>query len=140
MTIFEEIAHRLREEFRNAPAGTALPSGPQLVAQYGCSRTTTNCARALLMREGWLAAEPGRGTFVVGPGGDQGVRDMKSERAYAALKAEIAAMPNGTRLAPRSQLAAKYGCSVSTMRRVLLRLKDDAYLHREGRKWLAWNP
>ncbi|GGF98915.1 MocR-like pyridoxine biosynthesis transcription factor PdxR [Paenibacillus abyssi] len=44
--------------------GTRLPSSRQLASSYGISRGTVNTAYEMLLSEGYIRAETGRGTFV----------------------------------------------------------------------------
>jgi len=137
---YELIADELRAKYRDAPPGTALPSGPELVVRYGASRTTIARARDVLMREGWLAAETGRGTFVLGPDGQPGVRALKAEQVYHNLRDQIRNLEHGKTLLPMAWLAGTYEVSEATMRRVLNRLRDDGYLTHVDRRWKVWNP
>lgn len=64
--VYRQIADHLRQEIasgRLAP-GDRLPSESQLIARYGKSRVTVRRALALLVTEGLVVADHGRGWFV----------------------------------------------------------------------------
>ncbi len=66
---YEIIAEDLRQTIFNGerPAGSRLPSEPELAREYGVNHQTLRKALALLEAEGLLDRRPGRGTFVLTP-------------------------------------------------------------------------
>lgn len=61
-----QLAGILRGKIRSGeyPAGSVLPSEPELAAEHGVSRSLVNRALALLRAEGLIRPERGRGTTV----------------------------------------------------------------------------
>jgi GntR family transcriptional regulator len=61
-----QVAGVLRREIQSGefPAGSVLPSEPELAARFGVSRSLINRALALLRAEGLVRPERGRGTTV----------------------------------------------------------------------------
>ncbi len=64
--IYLQLAHALIEEMRSGrlPPGTALPGSRELGAMLGVNRKTVIQSYDELCAQGWLVAEPARGTFV----------------------------------------------------------------------------
>ncbi|XVV14459.1 GntR family transcriptional regulator [Actinoplanes sp. CA-131856] len=64
--VYRQIADALRAsiESRELPPGAQLPSESRLVADYGVSRVTARRALSVLVTEGLVTAEHGRGWFV----------------------------------------------------------------------------
>jgi GntR family transcriptional regulator len=64
--VYRQIADRLRAsiETRELPPGKRLPSESDLVAEYGVSRVTARRALSVLVNDGLVTAEHGRGWFV----------------------------------------------------------------------------
>jgi GntR family transcriptional regulator len=63
---YRQVAAELRAAIKGGryPAGSALPSQPELARQYGLNQTSINRAIALLRAEGLVRVEHGRGAFV----------------------------------------------------------------------------
>ncbi|MEV8638187.1 GntR family transcriptional regulator [Streptosporangium sp. NPDC051023] len=63
---YRQVADELRKEIRlgKYPAGTLLPSQPELARKYGLNQTSINRAIALLRAEGLVRVEHGVGAFV----------------------------------------------------------------------------
>jgi GntR family transcriptional regulator len=64
--VYRQIADHLRTaiEVRELPPGAQLPSESSLVSQYGVSRVTARRALSVLVTDGLVTAEHGRGWFV----------------------------------------------------------------------------
>jgi DNA-binding GntR family transcriptional regulator len=61
---FEEIANTLRDRIRGMPAGSPVPSESQLSAEFRAARMTVRAAVRVLIDEGLVVEEHGRGVFV----------------------------------------------------------------------------
>jgi GntR family transcriptional regulator len=64
--VYRQIADNLRAsiESRDLPPGAQLPSESSLVTEYGVSRVTARRALSVLVTDGLVTAEHGRGWFV----------------------------------------------------------------------------
>jgi GntR family transcriptional regulator len=65
-SVYRQIADNLRGliESRDLPPGSQLPSESSIVSDYGVSRVTARRALSVLVTEGLVIAEHGRGWFV----------------------------------------------------------------------------
>lgn len=63
---YQQVADDLREAIKRGdhPPGSMLPSQPQLARKYGLNQTSINRAIAVLVNEGLVRVEHGRGAFV----------------------------------------------------------------------------
>src|SRR5437879_495778 len=63
---YQQVADDLREAIKRGehPPGSMLPSQPQLARKYGLNQTSINRAIAVLVTEGLVRVEHGRGAFV----------------------------------------------------------------------------
>jgi GntR family transcriptional regulator len=63
---YRQVAAELRAAIKRGdfPAGSALPSQPELARQYGLNQTSINRAIAILRAEGLVRVVHGRGAFV----------------------------------------------------------------------------
>ena len=63
---YRQVAAELRAAIKRGdyPAGSALPSQPDLARQYGLNQTSINRAIAILRAEGLVRVEHGRGAYV----------------------------------------------------------------------------
>jgi GntR family transcriptional regulator len=63
---YQQVADDLKQAIRRGdhPPGTMLPSQPQLARRYGLNQTSINRAIAVLVAEGLVRVEHGRGAFV----------------------------------------------------------------------------
>lgn len=68
--LYKQLASRLAAEISNGalPAGSKIPSEPQLMSTYGVSRITVRQAAQLLARNGQVTSHRGKGTFVTRAG------------------------------------------------------------------------
>lgn len=68
--IWEQVANDLRADIESGalPAGSKLPSEPELASLYGVARGTVNKAITALKGEGLVTVRFGRGTFVTRAG------------------------------------------------------------------------
>ena len=97
--LFEQIADKIRSGA--IPSGERLPATRELAGMLGLNRTTVSAAYELLETEGLIAAQVGRGSFVIGPlstpAASPGVRWStlldRSEPSPAAYSAPLS--PNG---------------------------------------------
>jgi GntR family transcriptional regulator/MocR family aminotransferase len=66
-TKYSALYHALREEITRGrlPFAVKLPSSRELAAGYQISRGTVNQVYEMLLAEGYLSAEVGRGTYVL---------------------------------------------------------------------------
>ena len=71
-TLAEQMADSLREAILNEEwaAGEGLPTEPELAAQFGVSRAVVRDATRMLVAQGLVRAEHGRGVFVTEPDND----------------------------------------------------------------------
>ncbi|MFJ7997954.1 winged helix-turn-helix domain-containing protein [Streptomyces sp. NPDC096310] len=69
---FEVIAEALRERISSGglKPGDALPTQAVLMAEFGASSLSVQKAMALLKRDGYAIARPGKGAFVAHPDAD----------------------------------------------------------------------
>lgn len=65
-TLWRQVANDLRADIESGelPAGSRLPSGPELAQIYGVARVTAIKAVTFLRDDGMLTVVNGRGTFV----------------------------------------------------------------------------
>ncbi|MBO9637515.1 MAG: FadR family transcriptional regulator, partial [Siphonobacter aquaeclarae] len=62
----EELSRRLQQQISlgNIRAGEKLPTEPELMQQFGVSRSTVREAVRILSNAGWIQVRQGLGTFV----------------------------------------------------------------------------
>jgi integrase/recombinase XerC len=116
-------ALRTRIESGDLAAGSALPSAPQLAAEYGVGTTTVNTALALLKAGGLTTGVTGCGTFVGEPAGG----------TAAAVEAGPRRQLETRRLAPGTTLRAEdvgrqFGVCTDTARKALAALRAAGLL------------
>jgi DNA-binding GntR family transcriptional regulator len=90
---YVQVADGIREAIRSGdlPAGTKLPSGRELAAQWGVALMTLQKAIDHLREEGLVYSQQGRGVFVASPEGERPVADLASlQRAVADLSRRLA--------------------------------------------------
>lgn len=66
---YRKVYHEIREQIKKGSlsAGTTIPSELELEKQYAVSRTTVRKAISILVADGCLSVQQGRGTFVKEP-------------------------------------------------------------------------
>ncbi len=68
LTLWRQVKIQLRDKaLKELAPGAKIPTEPELCAQYGVSRITVRQAVSSLVREGILAKQRGRGTYVLPP-------------------------------------------------------------------------
>lgn len=115
---YPRIADALRERWRDAEPGSAIPSEAELAAEFGIARNTLRRALAQLQSEGLIDALPGRGRVVRRPDGST----TPNYRQIAAdLRRQISdgELGPGQRVPSESELMALYGVSRGTARQGL---------------------
>lgn len=80
MPLYYQIANNLRRDIKKGKyqPNTALPSEYQLMAQYGVSRGTVRDAIKMLLAEGLVTRQRGRGSFVTSPKIEQSLLKLLS--------------------------------------------------------------
>ncbi len=61
------VAEKLQQIVRELKEGDRLPSEPNLIEQFGCSRSTVRMAIDLLASKGLIERKQGLGNFVTRP-------------------------------------------------------------------------
>ncbi|HEX2987466.1 MAG TPA: GntR family transcriptional regulator [Chloroflexota bacterium] len=68
LTLWRQVKIELRDKaLKELAPGDRIPTEPELCAQFGVSRITVRQAVSSLVREGILATQRGRGTYVLPP-------------------------------------------------------------------------
>lgn len=64
---YKQVAEMLRDAIKRGehPAGSTLPSQPDLARRYGLNQSSISRAMAMLQAEGWIRTEHGRGSVVL---------------------------------------------------------------------------
>jgi GntR family transcriptional regulator len=78
--LYHQIANDLRRKIASGAwsAGSQMPSEEELTAAYGVSRITVRQALSILVQEGLVTRQPGRGSFVRDPSITAGPRRLTS--------------------------------------------------------------
>ncbi|GAB3452652.1 GntR family transcriptional regulator [Streptomonospora sediminis] len=93
---YKQVAEGLREAIKRGdhPAGTTLPSQPELAREYGLNQSSISRAMAMLQAEGWIRTEHGRGSVVLEVPTVKRVRridkDYRSEPSGSSYAEELA--------------------------------------------------
>lgn len=130
---YRGVANHIRWEIKEKrlPAGSRLPSELEYATRFGCNRITIRRAMGILQTEGLVAAQQGRGRFVLGPDGERGIRDDAAhERVEAAIRDFITDHAPGALLPDAVYYMAMYRVSAVTVRRVLRRLSTQDLITR----------
>jgi len=95
--LYEILSRRLDKEWQ---VGQLIPAEPWLCRQYDVSRNTLRDTIQMLVNEGRLRKEQGRGTFVIAPPADQHARAVSGRRigfclSHVSLKGELMYMIRG---------------------------------------------
>lgn len=90
--LYRQIAAELLDGIRSGrwPAGSKLPPESELVQTFQASRLTVRKSVELLVRDGLLSRQPGRGTFVLSPvitGGPRFFGSFTEELAHRGIRA-----------------------------------------------------
>jgi GntR family transcriptional regulator/MocR family aminotransferase len=101
MPIYQQLAQQLTEEIRRGrlSPGTALPGTRELAAELEINRKTVVIAYDELIAQGWLIADPMRGTFVSSvlpepsPGSTRNHETMISDRRDYAIADDLGEVP-----------------------------------------------
>jgi GntR family transcriptional regulator len=120
------------------PPGSRIPSEPELIAQYGVSRTTVREAVGRLVQEGLLIRESGRGTFVAAAAPRQVEQQLGTLTGFAE-DVELLGMRPGARVLAAglvtlsAEAAGRLGLQAGAQayRLTRVRLADDAPLSLE---------
>lgn len=134
------VERSLRDLVGQLSAGDVLPTERVLAERWGVARMTVRSAIAVLVREGRLRAEQGRGTFVQPPPISLRVRlgSFAAEIGRAHLQPETRTLSVARDAAPPTAVRRHFGlrAGAATVRIERLRLGDGAPLALE-RAWLA---
>jgi GntR family transcriptional regulator len=133
----------MRERITNGEyrAGDRLPSEAELCALYGVSRMTVRRAVTLLVQDGVVFTENGRGTFVRAPGLGAATFDLGSLRrvvdddATAVKIIEARIVPASSRVC--GKLAVDPASPVVAIKRVLSSAGEPVFYHSE---YLVFDP
>jgi GntR family transcriptional regulator len=130
--------HIVTGEYRS---GDRLPSEADLCAMYGVSRMTVRRAVALLVQDGVVFTENGRGTFVRAPGLGAATFDLGSLRRLVDDAATTVKISEARIVSPsprvRRKLAVDAESRVVAIKRVLSSAGEPAFYHSE---YLVFDP
>lgn len=129
------LAIRLRWEIQHEGwrAGQRLPPITQLAEIHATSTSTVVRALRILVEEGLVEAVHSRGFYVLGPGGDKGLRaDRPRDVVQAHVLAITSLAGSGTPIPSVAELSHTCGASIHTVYRVLLALVKKGHLRRAG--------
>jgi GntR family transcriptional regulator len=103
---YQQIADELREEIRTGvyQAGEKLPSHPQLSEKYGVSRTLAKQATDILVAEGLVRPERGRGVVVLAGPVTKRVRTIDRDYRSDMRRSSFAEELRKSGLEPRTKL------------------------------------
>ena len=140
---YSQVARRIRERIVSGEyrAGDRLPSEAELCELYGVSRMTVRRAVALLVRDGVVMTENGRGTFVKAPELGAATFDLGSLRrlvddeATAVKIREARIVPASPRVS--AKLAVDPDSPVVAIRRIVSRDGEAVFYHSE---YLVFDP
>ena len=140
---YSQVARGMRERIVDGElrAGDRLPSEAELCAMYGVSRMTVRRAVTLLVQDGVVFTENGRGTFVRAPELGAATFDLSSLRRLvddAATTVKI----SEARIVPPSprvcrKLAVDAGSPVVAIKRILSSAGKPVFYHSE---YLVFDP
>ena len=130
--------HIVTGEYRS---GDRLPSEAELCAMYGVSRMTVRRSVALLVRDGVVVTENGRGTFVRAPGLGAATFDLSSLRQLVDDAATTVKISEARIVSPSPRvcrkLAVDAGSHVVAIKRVLSSAGEPVFYHSE---YLVFDP
>ena len=140
---YSQVARGIREhivtgEYRS---GDRLPSEAELCAMYGVSRMTVRRAVALLVRDGVVFTENGRGTFVRAPGLGAATFDLSSLRRLVDDPATTVKISEARIVSPSPRVCRKLAVDaeshVVAIKRVLSSAGEPVFYHSE---YLVFDP
>lgn len=140
---YAQLARILRDKIGRGiyRPGERIPSVPDLSAAFGVASMTVRQALDQLGREGLIAREQGRGTFVKAPHLGAAVFDLSDLRRQLTDSANEVRVLSARALRATARVASKLsvreGVRVISIRRLLIRDEAPIFYHSE---YLVWDP
>jgi GntR family transcriptional regulator len=140
---YQQIADELREAIRQGvyKPGERLPSHPELANQYGVSRTLAKQATDILVAEGLVRAEQGRGVEVLAAPVAKRVRTIDRDYRSDTRRSSFADELRKAGLEPRTKLVRR--AAIKPPGRIAEHLGIDGaeeVVVRERRMWAGDKP
>ncbi len=140
---YSQVARGIRERIRNGEyrAGDRLPSEAELCATYGVSRMTARRAVALLVRDGVVMTENGKGTFVKAPELGAATFDLGSLRRLVDDEATTVKISEARIVPCSARVSGKLGVDpespVVAIKRIVRSDGEPVFYHSE---YLVFDP